>query len=229
MVDSLHASDLVRFYLSPMTDDAPADSAKSWFTDTMPSASGAIVYNNPGSEKTIIAGKSAGAYGHMLQLNYDDTYLRILRYRGGSWMSTDWEKIKAGYADSAGSVTINYNNDSNSTYQMLWGSGTHIYGTSGIYCNPYYDNIYAANFYTTSDRAKKQNISSFSEHIRKFQLRDTEKWHYGVIAQEVPEMFRDGEEGNMTVNYPSILSFYVGQLENKVRELEERIRILETK
>jgi hypothetical protein len=42
-------------------------------------------------------------------------------------------------------------------------------------------------------------------------------------------MFRDGEEGNMTVNYNSVLSFYIGQLENRVKELEERIRILESK
>lgn len=103
-VDGYHASSLVKFYLSPMTNDAPADSAKSWFINTMPSASGAIVYNVPGSEKTIIAGKSSGAFGHMLQLNYDDTYLRILRYYNGSWKSTNWEKISAGYADSAGSV-----------------------------------------------------------------------------------------------------------------------------
>ena len=103
-VDGYHASSLVKFYLSPMASDASADSAKSWFINTMPSASGAIVYNVPGSEKTIIAGKSSGAYGHMLQLNYDNTYLRILRYYNGSWKSTDWEKISAGYADSAGSV-----------------------------------------------------------------------------------------------------------------------------
>lgn len=104
-VDNLHASNLVRFFLSPMTYGAPADSAKSWFTETMPSGSGAIIYNVPGSEKTIIAGKSSGAHGHMLQLNYEDTYLRILRYIGGSWASTDWEKISAGYADSASYAT----------------------------------------------------------------------------------------------------------------------------
>ena len=103
-LDGYHASGLIKFYLSPMTSDAPADSAKSWFTNTMPSASGAIVYNVPGSEKTIIAGKSSGAYGHMLQLNYDDNYLRVLRYYNGSWKSTDWEKISAGYADSSGNA-----------------------------------------------------------------------------------------------------------------------------
>lgn len=103
-VDGYHASDLVKFYLSPMANDATADSAKNWFVNTLPSLSGAIVYNVPGSEKTIIAGKSS-AYGHMLQLNYDNTYLKILRYYQGSWKSTDWEKISAGYADSAGSAS----------------------------------------------------------------------------------------------------------------------------
>lgn len=103
-VDGYHASDLVKFYLSPMASNASADSAKSWFINTMPSGSGAIVYNVPGTEKTIIVGKSTGSYGHMLQLNYDDNYLRILRYSSGSWKTTDWEKISAGYADSAESA-----------------------------------------------------------------------------------------------------------------------------
>ena len=164
--------------------------------------------------------------------------------------------LSVNYANSAGAVAwtnvsgkptllgaINYNNNSNSTYQILWGSGNAVYGTAGIYCNPYYNYVYATTFYTTSDRSKKQDISEFSEHIRKFQMKDTKTWHYGVIAQEVPEMFRDGEEGNMTVNYSSILSYYVGCLENsvagledakrclenKVKELEEKIKVLETK
>ena len=98
----------------------------------------------------------------------------------------------------------------------------HLYGGQTIS-----GNLTATNFYTTSDRNKKTNISSFSEHIRKFQLKDTEKWHYGVIAQEVPEMFRDGEEGSMTVNYNSVLSYYVGLLEQKVQMLEEKVRQLE--
>jgi hypothetical protein len=32
-------------------------------------------------------------------------------------------------------ITINYNNNTK-TYQMLWGAGTGVYGTAGIYCNP---------------------------------------------------------------------------------------------
>lgn len=54
----------------------------------------------------------------------------------------------AGSASTAGQVTINYNNDSNSTYQMLWGSGNSVYGTGGIYCNPSSDYLYAGSFST---------------------------------------------------------------------------------
>ena len=130
-VDGYHASDLVKFYLSPMASAAPADSAKNWFVNTMPSASAAIVYNVPGAEKTIIAGKSSGAHGHMLQLNYDDNYLRILRYRGGSWMSTDWEKISAGYADSSGNTDLLDGYHASDLFTNLSNSGNNISITIG--------------------------------------------------------------------------------------------------
>lgn len=126
MLDGYHASSLVKFYLSPMSSGAPADSAKSWFVNTMPSGSGAIVYNVSGSEKTIIAGKSTGAHGHMLQLNYDDTYLRILRYDNSNWKSTDWEKISAGYADSAGNAATA------TTAQYLASNSRMDYGWDGL-------------------------------------------------------------------------------------------------
>ena len=67
------------------------------------------------------------------------------------------------YAASAGSapanggradtVTINYNNDSNSTYQMLWGSGNSVYGSSAIYCNPNSDTIYSTSLRGASNVA----------------------------------------------------------------------------
>lgn len=142
------------------------------------------------------------------------------------------------------SIDIGNTNEINATgSSKLWlqyrNSGALVLCHNGANCgvgvdNPAYKldvngDVRATNFYTTSDRNKKKNISEFSEHIRKFQLKDTEKWNYGVIAQEVEEMFREGKDGNMTVNYTSILSYYIGQLENKVKALEEKIRILETK
>ena len=68
-------------------------------------------------------------------------------------VNADDGKVSAPYgfvgnlSGTASSVTINYNNDSNSTYQMLWGSGNYVYGTGGIYCNPSTDAIYATRYY----------------------------------------------------------------------------------
>lgn len=56
----------------------------------------------------------------------------------------------AATASLASTVTINYSNNSNSTYQMLWGSGNSVYGTSGIYCNPNANALYADGWHYTS-------------------------------------------------------------------------------
>ena len=52
----------------------------------------------------------------------------------------------AATATLASTVTINYNNDSNSSYQLLWGSGNSVYGTANIYVNPNSDTIYASAY-----------------------------------------------------------------------------------
>ena len=69
-------------------------------------------------------------------------------YYGNTGYRYIWENGTWGINISgvASQVTINYNNDSNSTYQMLWGSGNSVYGTSGIYVNPYTDTIYASAY-----------------------------------------------------------------------------------
>ena len=151
-----------------MDVSAPADSAKNWFVNTMPSASGAIVYNVPGSEKTIIAGKSSGAHGHMLQLNYDDTYLRILRYYSGSWKSTDWEKISAGYADLAGSVAWNNVTGKPSSYipsahTHSWTSITDklVAGNEFNIVNAGFNSDMWFNYVPINDRSKTATINSY--------------------------------------------------------------------
>ena len=52
----------------------------------------------------------------------------------------------AATATLASTVTINYNNNSNSTYQLLWGSGNSVYGTAGVYVNPNSNIVYATTF-----------------------------------------------------------------------------------
>lgn len=162
----------------------------------------------------------------------------------------------AGYATTAGSapanggtaanVTINYNNDTNSTFQMLWGSGNGVYGTGGIYCNPSSDIIYAGDFYVTSDdtlKTRRGNISSALAKVEtlngfKFQWNEkaselrgytNETTQVGVSAQEVeailPEAVQTDADGYKTVSYDSLVPLLieaVKELSAKVAELEAR-------
>ena len=47
----------------------------------------------------------------------------------------------AAVASISSQVTINYNNNTDSSYQMLWGAGNSVYGTAGITCNPFTDTV----------------------------------------------------------------------------------------
>ena len=66
-------------------------------------------------------------------------------------------------ATTSQQVTINYSNNSNSTYQMLWGSGNRIYGTSQIYCNPGTDYLYSGAFYCGNWFRSSGNSGWYSE------------------------------------------------------------------
>ena len=82
-----------------------AAKAKEYFANAEKVPAGMIkfFYNNAGSEKTIVFSKApSSSYGSVLNWGYGDQYLHILRYQAGAWKSDDWEKIFAGYADSAG-------------------------------------------------------------------------------------------------------------------------------
>lgn len=97
-------------------------------------------------------------------------------------------------------------------------------------------NLTATNFYTSSDINKKTNFISIPQNkelnFTQFTWKESGQKSYGLIAQQVkllyPELV-DGEDGNMTVNYNAALCLTVGQLQRKVKELEEKIKLLETK
>lgn len=92
---------------------SPASGAQTWWKNTtnVPKLSIVAAYNNSGSEKTLIfsKGNADATYGSILMWGYSDRYLRILRKSNSNadtWSTTDWEKIDAGYADSAGSTQL---------------------------------------------------------------------------------------------------------------------------
>ena len=65
-------------------------------------------------------------------------------------------------AGNAGTVTVN-NSDSNSTYRMVWHSGNTLYGTGGIYCNPYTNYLYASSMQTSNWFRSTGNTGWYNE------------------------------------------------------------------
>ena len=85
----------------------------------------------------------AGSWATMLSDANYNSYSPTLT---GGGASGTWGISITGNAATASQVTINYGNDSNSTYYLLWGSGNSIYATGLVYVNPYTDTIYAYGY-----------------------------------------------------------------------------------
>lgn len=84
----------------------PAAATKTYFDNNVLNNKVEAAYNSSGNEYSILFGRGGSdQYGNVLKWGYDDRYLRILRKKQGTWQSDDWEKIYAGYADTAGSAT----------------------------------------------------------------------------------------------------------------------------
>ena len=78
-----------------------------------------------------------GTYPTLMGWNGANTYgVRVDSARNAdssSYASTAGSAQTAGFASS---ISINYSNSSSGDYQMLWGSGGSVYGTSSITCTP---------------------------------------------------------------------------------------------
>lgn len=104
---------------SNIGNDAPAaDCISYWGSDNIPNNHIKMVYNQPGAEATLIFSKRS-TYGSILKYGYIDKYVYILRNQNGTWKSNAWEKISAGYADSAGTATT-----ATSAAKVAWTAGT---------------------------------------------------------------------------------------------------------
>ena len=89
----------------------------TWLEDIIKTNRRAFIYNPVGNEYSYLIGMSLAdsdspKQGTILKMGYADKYLRILRRIGGSWLSNDWEKISAGFADSAAKLQ---------TARTIWG------------------------------------------------------------------------------------------------------------
>ena len=210
---------------------APANGGTSTYSSYLNPISGASSYKlayTADSQRT-----NAGEWG------------RVVMYYPPNGQTYGVRVDRADYADSAGScsgnsassstVTINYDNDSNSTYQMLWGSGTSVYGTGGIYCNPYTDTLYAGTIQATSDIRVKTDIKTIDNALDKtlrmrgvsYTRTDSHQDQIGVIAQEIqqiiPQVVSEGNDGMLTVAYGNI----VGVLIEAIKELNAKVEDLQ--
>lgn len=130
-------------------------------------------------------------------------------------------------------ITVN-NNDTNANYELMFHSGGDLYGTSGVYCNPSNDSLYASSFYETSDISLKTDIepiltSENSPVIKKFTWKENGNKTYGFIAQELEEqgyneLISVRDDGVKTVNYTAALALTVAKLQARVTELEDKIK-----
>lgn len=78
---------------------SPATGTKNYWSN-LPTNSQIMAYNSYGNEFSFIFSKNAeGTYGTILKWGHSDNYIYMLRH-ANNWMSDDWQKISAGYADS---------------------------------------------------------------------------------------------------------------------------------
>jgi hypothetical protein len=102
-----------------------------------------------------------------------------------------------------------------------------------------YATVVAAAFYESSDIRLKQNVkqlitSNNIPQIKEFDWKDSGKHAYGLIAQELEamgysELVEVKDDGYKSVNYTAAHSLIIGKLQLKIKELEDRIKYLESK
>lgn len=82
----------------------PAAATKTYYDNNVSANSVEIAYDSSGEEFTILFSKGSENYGNIIKYGYGNDYLWKLGKQNGTWLSDDWVKFKAGYADTAGSA-----------------------------------------------------------------------------------------------------------------------------
>ena len=107
-VDNIHAIGFLRWKgMQNIGSNAPFQAVVDIIKDTSKLNDGGLAfYSYAGDEYTVLIGSrnDASRHGNALKWGYANKYLWMIRMINGSPRSSDWEKISAGYADSAGSI-----------------------------------------------------------------------------------------------------------------------------
>ena len=149
----------LRTYLTSALSVASATNlsttAANWGTNgTIAAVVGQLAWKHYGNSHTIFDASNStspagGAVNNTNAANaWSATYPTLMGWNGATTYG-----VRVDSARLSDLVGISYSNDSNSTYQMLWGSGNAVYGTGGIYCNPSTDVLFASGFYDGNNTA----------------------------------------------------------------------------
>lgn len=114
-------------------NNAPFQAVVDIIKDTSKLNDGGLsFYSYAGDEYTVLIGSrnDATRHGNALKWGYANKYLWMIRMINGSPKSSDWEKISAGYADSAGSasnLTVHQylSNTDTTWWPLIWGGSSH--------------------------------------------------------------------------------------------------------
>jgi hypothetical protein len=133
---------------------------------------------------------------------------------------------------------ITYNNNFNSNFQMLFGSGNAAFGTAAVTVNPATNIITAANFVLGSDRRLKTKVKnlkgdSINAVWKSFELKANKgDYRIGVIAQELeltnPEFVITDDKGMKSVKYIDLLVAKMAEKDKQISDLEDRLLKLES-
>lgn len=220
----------------------------TWLEDIIKTNRRAFIYNPAGDEYSYLIGMSLAdsdspKQGTILKMGYADKYLRILRRIGGSWLSNDWEKISAGFADSA---------DKLQTARTIWGQ--RFDGTSNVdgnlSCNGQgsfnslqignitisYDaankglRIAGGGLYTDSylsslgvDASTALSVKKWADSIELTEESDAEL----ATAYSVGQLYRTINSNQKSITQS--LNQSVGALQGRCTSLEQRVSALEKK
>ena len=223
----------------------------SWLEDFVKTHRQSFVYNKSGDEYAYLIGMTRSdyansaipRYGTILKMGYADSYLRLLRRQGGTWLSNDWEKISAGFADSA---------DKLQTARTIWGQS--FDGTSNVdgnlSCNGQgsFNSLQIGNITISYDKANKGlriaggglytdsylsslgvdastalSVKKYADSIQITTESDSEL----ATAYSIGNLYRLINSNQKTITQS--LNQSVGALQGRCTSLEQRVSALEKK
>ena len=125
-----------------------------------------------------------------------------------------------------------YRPTNNTVIDSSWWSIYHTGNSNNVSTDWTARYSYAVGFYESSDIRLKTNIkeldSSLAANINLVEFDKQGKHGYGVIAQEIeqyyPTLVTEGADGYKTVNYTELAMIKIKYLEEKIKELERKIK-----